>query len=378
MLPVSLEYKLIKNRDLIDLTLLHGPSFVQWDIERLDEIPVFTFHRESASELEQLFAYLAENSYSSLTADEFHERSSAGDVGRREVLLTFDDGHKTLRDVAFPLLRRYRLKAVAFVLPGLIPDGTRPGRHGVGDELCSWDELAEMRASGLIDVQSHSLFHHSIFVSSRIVGFVSPGWRPSFLNDWTFPVHEVDGRPVLPEDLAIGSPIYESAPRFASRHRCREDGGAGRRCAEHVQENGAASFFERPRWRQELAGVARRSSAGRTYFESDADRETSMRRDLRSAKTILETRLPGNPVRHFAFPWFWGSRTAARISGEEGFLTNFWGWSVIASDLPGAPLAVRRLDPRYVMRLPGKGRLSLGRLLNTRVRALLPWNRSES
>jgi peptidoglycan/xylan/chitin deacetylase (PgdA/CDA1 family) len=87
--------------------------------------PAFGLHAITAERLRPLLAFLAENRYRTLTMNEYVERRT---LGRRErahdVLLTFDDGHRSLYTDVFPLLRDYGFCATAYVVPGEIP-GTR-------------------------------------------------------------------------------------------------------------------------------------------------------------------------------------------------------------------------------------------------------------
>lgn len=73
----------------------------------------------------------------------------------RSVALTFDVGYSHFDDyanVVIPALRRYRFRAVFFVLASKVQDECD------GDYTC-WPNLIEWRDEGLISVESHSLYH---------------------------------------------------------------------------------------------------------------------------------------------------------------------------------------------------------------------------
>lgn len=79
----------------------------------------------------------------------------------RAVLLTFDDGLRSVYTRVFPLLRAYGYPAVVAVVTDWVD--LAPGRqvdygHRMfgRDDFLTWAQLREMRASGLIDVASHS------------------------------------------------------------------------------------------------------------------------------------------------------------------------------------------------------------------------------
>ena len=48
----------------------------------------------------------------------------------------------------------------------------------------NWDELREMGASGVVDVQSHTFYHHQVWVDSVVIDFMKPGqWLPFVRRD---------------------------------------------------------------------------------------------------------------------------------------------------------------------------------------------------
>ncbi|KEF42903.1 MAG: polysaccharide deacetylase [Cyanobium sp. CACIAM 14] len=83
------------------------------------------------------------------------------------VLLSFDDGYRSVYTAAFPVLRRYRAPAVVAVVGRWLEPES--GRVRFGDEeiardrLLSWQELRTLQASGLVEVASHSYdLHHGV------------------------------------------------------------------------------------------------------------------------------------------------------------------------------------------------------------------------
>jgi peptidoglycan/xylan/chitin deacetylase (PgdA/CDA1 family) len=100
---------------------------------------------------------LPRNGYETLALDELLECvAGRRPVTGRQVVLTFDDGPRNFHDVALPLLRRYGLRATAFVAPGLHADDYGEHQH-LEFRPMTWDELRACFASGLVDVQSHTL-----------------------------------------------------------------------------------------------------------------------------------------------------------------------------------------------------------------------------
>jgi len=61
--------------------------------------------------------------YEVLPLTELVDRSQRGDVPNRAVAITFDDGYRDNYDFAFPILKKYRLRATVFVATGVIGTG---------------------------------------------------------------------------------------------------------------------------------------------------------------------------------------------------------------------------------------------------------------
>lgn len=354
--------------DLLGLMLHKYPRFiVSEQVDRLENIPVFVFHNVTAEGLEPQLMYLAENGYRTLSADQLYARFTAGELcSAKEVVLTFDDGDRSLWSVAYPLLKKYGFTAVAFIVPGLIAEN-ESGWGPASEHLCSWREIQEIHENGVIDFQSHSLYHHTIFVSPKIIDFVSPSSSFAFLTDYLFPVMNDEAEPQFPDSFPLGTPIYESDYRLQAKPRYIDSIGLRRACVDFVKRHGSEDFFQHRQWKQKLNGFVRqvfKDFSTEARYEQQEERTEAIRQNFRKAKGILEKRLDGKNVRHFCFPEFSGCPSAVEISGEEGHVTSFWGGLVpkFAQSHP-KPIAIPRLNPVYIWRLPGKGRKSLGEVL---------------
>jgi peptidoglycan/xylan/chitin deacetylase (PgdA/CDA1 family) len=106
-------------------------------------------------------AYLKKHGFVFYTASELVEHfRERGEFPPNAVTVTFDDGWKDNYTNAFPILRRFQIKATVFLVPSCIgqvsarvqAEGESPRAH------LSREEIFEM-ARGGIEFQSHSLSH---------------------------------------------------------------------------------------------------------------------------------------------------------------------------------------------------------------------------
>lgn len=163
-------------------------------------LPALTYHHVAEHDGDRLTVdlagfeaqvrHLTERGYTTLHAAEF-VRCLRGEAQApaRAVLLTFDDGYVDTWAYAFPILRRYKAKAALFLVTGWVSDAPRRrhtledawagapaatlppvpphdaaqaelARRGPASPLAlTWDEVAAMERSGVMDIQSHTHTH---------------------------------------------------------------------------------------------------------------------------------------------------------------------------------------------------------------------------
>jgi hypothetical protein len=392
MNPISggLAWKFQKNRHLLAALLLrNAPRFVyQSHPEKLvGEIPVFTFHTALPDWFEEQCRHLAANGYRTLTADEFLAAlDHPARCPERSVLLTFDDGIKHVWTVAYPLLKKYGLKATCFLIPGCIPPDDHRIRPTLEDfwrgqasqsdilslrdgcPLATWDEIRLMHASGVVDFQSHTLHHSLVFTSGDIFDFIHPHYDAHFYGNIHVPLYMEGGQEVYSRTPVLGMPIYRAAPRMSAARRFFDDETVRAACVARVAKEGPASFFARSGWRSILRALVRevRSTGGlRESYETAAERNRSIHAELVASREAIEARLPGKDVRHLCYPWYEAGDFAMEASRRAGFRANYFG------QLPGRPsnrpgddpYRIVRVEDVFLQRLPGQGRFGMADLL---------------
>lgn len=274
---------------------------------RLDAVPVFAQHAPGPKYFADKLDHLGRNGYETLDTSGYAAwLSGQHALDRPSVMLTFDDGQRRFKEITFPLLQARGYRSVLFVCPGLVElascsDG--PLGAFVARDMLTWDELRELHATGLVDIQSHGMWHHRVATSEV------PLSQPSQPGEKLFQVLDMfppDGR-IEAVLTAAGStalvPRYPSYPFY----QCRS--------GDHAA-------------------------------------------DLRRSKELIEQNLSGHRVRAFAFPWWNGVDSVARAALAEGYELVFHGMRGIFGSPQRAaidPLCIGRMSFDWITCLPGTG-----------------------
>ncbi len=128
-------------------------------------VPVLSYHNftsgfshskltVSARDFDDQMGYLQDHGYHVLSLDELLEYLRFGQVPRKSVLVTMDDGWISCYSVAYPILKKYGFNAVLFIPTNYIkPRSSR---------TLSWDQIREMVNDSTIDIQCHSKSHKDL------------------------------------------------------------------------------------------------------------------------------------------------------------------------------------------------------------------------
>lgn len=123
------------------------------------DLPLATFRRQ----VEELAA-----GGRVVSLDEALRRLSGDDSPEDDgpsIVLTFDDAYRSLRTHAFPLLERLRLPSTLYVPTGFVNRETPGPLAGARDlPAFDWSELAELTASELVTLGSHTHTHPDLDV----------------------------------------------------------------------------------------------------------------------------------------------------------------------------------------------------------------------
>jgi peptidoglycan/xylan/chitin deacetylase (PgdA/CDA1 family) len=143
--------------------------------DRYQTVPILCYHRfggapnkmaVSPATFAAQLDWLARNDYRVIRLSQLtgflQGRES---LPRRAVVITMDDGYESVHRHALPLLRKYGFPATVFVYTDFI---------GAGDAL-SWNQIVDLKASGLIEIQAHSKSHRNLI--ERLPGETDERYR---------------------------------------------------------------------------------------------------------------------------------------------------------------------------------------------------------
>lgn len=356
------------------------PDFVFKNVNQT-KIPVFVYHTIEPDLFESHLQYLQSNGYTALSIEEYlKEFRSKNPNKEKHVLVTIDDARSSVWRYAYPLLKKYKMKAVVFIIPGLTPDaesnrlnydsvlnGTANKSNiynldPADETLCSWSEITTMYSSGLIDIELHTLFHRENFISNQLTGFIPPmkNILPyNFKGSPYFPLFRND---IYNAENYGGLPLFQSKALMLPDSNLKLTPEFILKCKSIYDERNGSD-----KWKEEIKELVKESN--KKYLTVELSSESEIRNDLIEARQLIQKRLNVKAGNHLCLPWTLGNNESIRIIKELGIRSCFWG-SVpegIKEQIDKDEYYVSRIKNDFVFRLPGKERKSLVRIYNQKM-----------
>jgi len=139
-------------------------------------LPKSSFITSSVAEFEKQMKFLSEKGYKTLTSKEFLEYKKGNLKIKKGVFITFDDGWRDNFIYAYPILKKYNLKATCFLVTEWIEKASeknsnfKPLSHNEckkevqinpSSVILNWDEVEKMR--DVFDFHSHTHSHRDFY-----------------------------------------------------------------------------------------------------------------------------------------------------------------------------------------------------------------------
>ena len=131
--------------------------------------PVLTYHRlttdpsqsadwtVTAEKFEKDIKTLLDNGYTPIYSSDLIKKDKViGLIPEKPVIIQFDDGYSSVYDLAFPILKKYNVKAEVYIITDYTFEEPTENK---GNMFLGWKQLSEMEASGLMMVGLHGKNH---------------------------------------------------------------------------------------------------------------------------------------------------------------------------------------------------------------------------
>lgn len=347
--------------------------------QKLDGIPVFIYHTIDPIVFEQHLIYLHENGYRTLTIHEFYDiitKKQSVHSSNKLVLLTIDDARTSVWLYGYPLLKKYKMHATVFVIPGLTEDDIQRdnleqswnGKITLNslrnidphdDFLCNWSEIREMYQSGYVDIESHTLFHKEVFITNKVVDFItakSPNIPYNFAGSAYLTKENLNTRFNISD--FFGLPIFESAPLMLAGPKINFTQEFIKKCEEIYQKKNSNNDNL---WKNEIISLISCKETSSKYFNLQSDSMNDVLEDLSLAREIIQGKLDKSAGNHLCLPWTIGNRKTVEVCKKLGIKSCFWGiLDYKRINKPGDdPFYITRIKNDFLFRLPGKKRKSI-------------------
>ena len=123
-------------------------------------VPILSYHSFAdncssslcapANVFDQQMKYLKDNGYRVITLEELYEfLKYRNSLPKRSVVISIDDGYRSVYNIAWPILKKYGFRASLFIYTDFV---------GVSKNSLTWDQLREMKRSGF-EIGSHTISH---------------------------------------------------------------------------------------------------------------------------------------------------------------------------------------------------------------------------
>jgi peptidoglycan/xylan/chitin deacetylase (PgdA/CDA1 family) len=153
-------------------------------------LPIDSFIASGVENFEKQMKYLSDNNWNTITSQQFYDfKKGLITLPKKSVLITFDDGWRDNFVYAYPILKKYNLKATIFVVTSWIEKASNMAecdyeiqKHSkckelvstnTRDVICTWEELKLM--SDVFDVHSHTHTHRDKYFDDDI------SWNDEFI-----------------------------------------------------------------------------------------------------------------------------------------------------------------------------------------------------
>lgn len=116
----------------------------------------------SPAQFEEDLLYIQKCGYTTISVFELMDhRYNGAPLPEKPILLTFDDGNESVYTYAYPLLEKYKMKAVVSIIGKYTDFYSEPDTpNDVSYANLTWDQIREMKQSGIFEIGNHTYNMH--------------------------------------------------------------------------------------------------------------------------------------------------------------------------------------------------------------------------
>ena len=281
------------------------------------------------------------NNFNLISLKAFYNiRAGLQNSPKKPLVITIDDGYLDNWIWAFPMLKKYDIPATLFVNPEMADPRNliRPnledywtGNVSLEDlnlpGHLSWEEMKKMEASGLIDIQSHTMSHTKYFVSGKLEGFHHPGEDVlyaagnRFLNQKPFHI----ANPKFERLLLYGFPLFEERSSIIAK-KIEINPDFVNQCVSTLSHYNFNHYNFRDAFKL-VAPVYQQYLDNHSLIVAVEDEEAYKKRityEIMESKKIIERKL-GKKVEFLCWPHGDHNATAHQLAIQGGYLATTSG-----------------------------------------------------
>lgn len=266
-------------------------------------------------------SYIAKNNLPTLFLEEWYLLQNRPEkITGNEIVFTFDDGYLDNLTIAYPILKKYGLKATIFVNPEFVDTGTgiryKEGQLDLKVKDCdklgflNWDEIKFLNSTINFDIQSHSMSHNFYFHENKVLD-IYEGQKDYYWMGW---VAKPERKPYWMNENQTGFVPY-GTPIFKEYRAL----GLKRYFPDPKLNEAIVDLYQTCKDKKLLINKANdliKEFPGR--FETDEEMEFRFRYELCESKRILEEKLNKN-VDYLCWPGGGYNDLSLKIAEEAGY-----------------------------------------------------------
>ena len=232
------------------------------------------------------------------------------------ILITFDDGYKNNYTLAYPILKKYNMKATIFLNTRYV---------GKNEDYLTWDNVREMYESGLVDFQLHTHSHDLTIKKIKVVDFYDDETSKYFKREsYNLFYDGKNGDYSVKNDnkKLNGLPVFKLISQIAlAGYRPKKDFVVKYREIEKAEEFQKKDLEEKKEFLNKLFEEKKEE-----FFDKISDEQflKIVQFEILENKKIIEKELKKTPD-CLAYPWghrYKGNREDIRKLGVDVFITT--------------------------------------------------------